>query len=74
MPRIGKRVLDLLDVKEKEYIDWCIENDKDYSKTKTIDWFIERVLDGRIVRDVGKNKLVNKHIKKDVEDNETKID
>ena len=72
MPRIGKRVLDLLDVKEKEYIDWCIENDKDYSKTKTIDWFIERVLDGRIVRDIGQNKLVNKHIKKDVEDNNNK--
>lgn len=72
MPRIKQGVLDTLGITEKEFINWCIDNNKNYCSTKTIKWFIERVLSGNIVRDLKQNKLVNKHIMKDINEDETK--
>ena len=57
----GKQTLSVLGVTVDEYKDWCKKNGKNDKKVSVRKDFIDRVLDGRIVKNSMTKKLINKH-------------
>lgn len=56
---MNKQILTLVGVSEEEYLNWCKENKKRRSLSKTKQEFFERIREGKLVRDED-GKLTNR--------------
>ena len=66
---INKQALELVGVTVDEYLFWCKENKRPSYKEETKQDFFKRIREGKIVKDVRNQRLINKKPRKDKSEN-----
>lgn len=57
---MNKQIKTLTGVTEEDFIKWCKENNKPVHSTYTRQYFFERIVDGRLVKDSRTGKIVRR--------------